>query len=60
VVGDEAVSLLDVAADLLFDLLGNGPTSFEEVREACLAAGVAKRTMERAKAKLGIVSFRQE
>jgi hypothetical protein len=57
---DEAVSQLDVAADLLFDLLGNGPRSFEEVQEACLAAGVAKRTMERAKRRLGIVSFRQE
>jgi putative DNA primase/helicase len=60
VVIDEAVSQLDVAADLLFDLLGNGPRSFEEVQEACLAAGVAKRTMERAKRRLGIVSFRQE
>jgi hypothetical protein len=60
VVIDEAVSQLDVAADLRFDLLGNGPRSFEEVQEACLAAGVAKRTMERAKRRLGIVSFHQK
>jgi hypothetical protein len=58
VAGNEMVSQLDMAADLLFELLEGGPMAFEEVQEACLAAGVPAITMRRAKKRLGIVSFR--
>ena len=48
------------AADFLRDLLRLGPVASPEVIKAANAAGVSKRTLDRAKAEIGVTSGRNE
>lgn len=50
---------LDEAVDFLLDVLKTGSLAVGEIRKRASAEGIAKRTLERAREKLGIKSQRQ-
>ena len=52
-------SALDEACDWLRDAMTNGPTPSKEIIDRAKADGVAKRTLDRAKDVLGVVSTRR-
>lgn len=54
----EEQSSLDEAAAVLADILAAGPVAANEARRQARAAGVADRTTDRAKARLGVVARR--
>lgn len=47
---------LDVAKEIIADILGHGPCGSNEVEEACTDAGVSRSTFHRARKDLGVVS----
>ena len=57
--GDEDRSALAEAKDFLADLLADGPVEVKQVQAAARAAGLAWRTIERAKAALGVKAHRE-
>ena len=56
----EEAPALSSARDFLLDLLNDGPRAVEEIRDEAKAAGVGWRTVETAKAQLGILSKKAE
>lgn len=54
----EEKSAVDEAADFLQELLANGPVEAKLVMKEAKAAGIAERTLNRAKAALGVITKR--
>ncbi len=50
---------LDTAIEVLLEALADGPVEANEVRKQAVEAGISLRTLERAKAELGVVSKRE-
>ena len=53
---DEKRDILQEAEDVLSDILSNGPVAASEVKKQAKIKNVSKRTLERAKASLGVIS----
>lgn len=53
-------TVTDKAADLLLSLLQNEPKTAVEIEKEFDQAGISKSTMKRAKAKLGVISFKNK
>jgi len=53
---DEESNALQEAEEVLSDILSNGPVEANEVKKQAKIKNVSKRTLERAKANLGVIS----
>lgn len=56
---DRQRDVLDEAKEFLREVLSDGPVSARDVQQEATAAGVSKRTLDRAKAALGVRSGRK-
>lgn len=53
---DEPKTKLERAVELITELVGNGVQSAREIKSECIAQGISARTIDEAKARLGIKS----
>ena len=53
---DEKRDMLQEAEEVLSDILSNGPVEASEAKKQATIKNVSKRTLERAKANLGVIS----
>ena len=53
---DEKRDMLQEAEEVLSDILSNGPVEASEAKKQAKIKNVSKRTLERAKANLGVIS----